>query len=95
MDGTRKNIIMSKVTQTQKDMHGLYSHLLVSTNKLVKKMYRIPKIQSTELKNINTLKRPNKDASVLIGKEKKAITIGNGVRDLGGKIKGVWCKWGT
>jgi hypothetical protein len=38
------------------------------------KKYRIPKIESTELKKINKLKGPSEDASVLLGWEKKAIT---------------------
>jgi hypothetical protein len=37
---------------------------------------RIPKIQSTELKKVNKLKCPSEDASVLLGREKKAITSG-------------------
>ena len=36
-----------------------------------KKKYRIPKIQSTELKKVNKLKGPSKDASVPLGREKK------------------------
>jgi hypothetical protein len=37
-------------------------------------MYRITKIQSIELKKFNKLKCPSKDASVPLGREKKAIT---------------------
>jgi hypothetical protein len=37
---------------------------------------KIPKIQSTELKKINKLKCPSEDTSVLLGREKKAITSG-------------------
>ena len=33
-------------------------------------------IQSTELKKVNKLKCPSKDASVSLGREKKAITRG-------------------
>mgnify|MGYP006914893019 CR=1 FL=1 len=51
-----------------------------------KKKYRIPKIQSTELKKVNKLKCPSEDASVPLGREKKAITSGEGGRDLGGKV---------
>ena len=47
-----------------------------------KKKYRIPKIQSTELKKTNKLKGPSEDASVPLGREKKAITSGKGGRDL-------------
>ena len=39
-------------------------------------MCRIPKKQSTELKKVNKLKGPNEDASVSLGREKKAITTG-------------------
>jgi hypothetical protein len=39
-------------------------------------MYRIPKIQSTELKKVNKLKCPSKDTSVPLGREYKAITVG-------------------
>ena len=46
-----------------------------------KKKYRIPKIQSTELKKVNKLKCPSEDASVPLGREKKAITSGEGGRE--------------
>jgi hypothetical protein len=39
-------------------------------------MYRIPKIQSTELKKVNKLKWPSVDSSLLLGREKKAISSG-------------------
>jgi hypothetical protein len=42
------------------------------------KLYRIHKIQSTELKKLNKLKCPSEDASVPFGREKKAITSGEG-----------------
>ena len=45
-------------------------------------MYRITKIQSTELKKVNKLQCPSEDASVPLGREKKAITSGEGGRDL-------------
>jgi hypothetical protein len=35
------------------------------------KKYRISKIQSTVLKKVNTLKCPNEDSSVPLGREKK------------------------
>ena len=50
-----------------------------------KKKYRIPKIQSTELKKVNKLKCPSEDASVPLGREKKAITSGEG-----GTWEGKW-----
>ena len=51
--------------------------------------YKIPKIQFTELKKVNKLKGPSEDTSVPLGREKKAITSGEGGRDLGGKVDGV------
>jgi hypothetical protein len=38
------------------------------------KKYRIPKIQSTELEKVNKLKGLSENASVSLGREKKAIT---------------------
>ena len=58
----------------------------IKTNK--QKPYRISKIQSTELKKVNKLKCPSEDASVPLGREKKAITSGEGGRDLVGKVEG-------
>jgi hypothetical protein len=60
-----ENIILSEVTQTQKDLHGMYSqistYLLISqTNKQAIKQYRIPKIQSTELKQVNSILKRGK-----------------------------------
>ena len=58
-----------------------------------KSPYRIHKIQPTEFKRLNKLKCPSEDASVPLGREKKAITSGKGGRDLGGKVDkvgGVW-----
>ena len=60
--------------------------------KEIRKKYRIYKIQSTEFKRLNKLKCPSEDASVPLGREKKAITSGEGGRDLGGKVDGVG-KW--
>jgi hypothetical protein len=40
-----------------------------------KKTYRIPKIWSTELTNLSKLKGPSEDASVPLGREKKAIIM--------------------
>jgi hypothetical protein len=51
-----ENIILSEVTQKQKDMYGMYS--LISgylPHTPCKKKYRIPKIKSTELKKVNKL----------------------------------------
>ena len=41
-------------------------------------MFRIPKIPSTEIKKVNKLKYPSEDASVSLGREKKAITSREG-----------------
>jgi hypothetical protein len=43
-------------------------------------------IQSPELKKVNKLKSPSKNASVPHGREKKTITREEGGRDLGGKV---------
>ena len=58
------------------------------TNKQTK-TYRIQKIQSTEFKRLNKLKCPSEEASVPLGREKKAIISGEGGKDLGGKVNGV------
>ena len=55
-------------------------------NKTNKHPYRIHKIQSTEFKRLNKLKCPSEDASVPLGREKKAITSGEGGRDLQGNM---------
>ena len=78
-----ENIILSEVTQTQKDMHGMYS--LISGYEQQQQKYRI---QFTGLKKVNKLKGPSEDASVPLRREKKAITRGEGGRDLGGKWDG-------
>ena len=44
----------------------------------------MPKIQSIELKKVNKLKGPIEDTSFPLGREKKAITSGQG--DLRGKV---------
>jgi hypothetical protein len=46
-------------------------------------------MQFTELKKVNKLKGPSKDASVLCGREKRAITSGKEGRNLGGNM-GKW-----
>jgi hypothetical protein len=45
-------------------------------------------IHFTELKRVNKLKCPSEEASVPLGREKKAITIWEVERDLGGKVEG-------
>jgi hypothetical protein len=37
---------------------------------------------------VKKLKSPSEDTSVLLGREKKVITSGEGRRDLGGKVNG-------
>ena len=74
-----ENIVLSEVTQIQKNM-------LIS-GYLPKKKYRIPKIQSTELKMFNKLKVSSKYTLVPLGREKKAITSGEGGRDLRGEVE--------
>ena len=49
----------------------------------LKKKYRIPRIQSTELKKVNKPKSPNEDVSIPLGREKKEIT---GVRGMEGSV---------
>ena len=45
-------------------------------------------MQFTELKKVNKLKGPSKDASVPLGREKKATTSGEG-----GIWEGKWRRW--
>ena len=54
-----------------------------------KKNYRIPKIQSIEIKKVNKLKGPSEDTSVPLGREKKATTSGEGRKNMGGKVERV------
>jgi hypothetical protein len=51
-------------------------------------MEKKKRIQSPELNEVNKMKCPSEDASVLFGREKKAITSGEGWRELGGKVGG-------
>ena len=46
----------------------------------------LPKIQSTELKKVKKKRSPSEDTSVPLGREKKAITSGEGRRDLGRNV---------
>jgi hypothetical protein len=64
-----ENTILSELTQTQKDMHGMYSLI----NRYKPKKYRILRIQSTELKKVNKAKGPGEDVLIPLGREKKAI----------------------
>ena len=58
-----------------------------TSKKKKKKKNRIHRIQSTELKELNKLKYPSEDASVLIGREKKATTSWEGKKNMGGKVE--------
>jgi hypothetical protein len=58
------------------------------SQKKKKKKYRISKIQYTELKKVNKLKCQNEDASVPLGREKKAITSGDRGSNLREKVDG-------
>jgi hypothetical protein len=97
-----ENIILSEVTQTQKDMHGMMHGMysLISgywgkKSKRKKNPYRINKIQFTEFKRHNKLKWPSEDTSFPLGSEKKAITSREGGRVLGGNVDGVGRQWGV
>jgi hypothetical protein len=62
-----ENIILREVTQTQRDMHDMWS--LISG--YWPKKYRIPGIKPTELKKVNKLKSPSEDAPIPLGWEKE------------------------
>jgi hypothetical protein len=55
---------------------------------LVKRNYKIPKIQSTELKKINKPKCPSVDTSAPLGRKKKASTSGEKVERGNGRDGG-------
>jgi hypothetical protein len=61
---------LSEVTQTQKDIHGIYS--LIS--ELLAKKYRIPRLQPTDCKP----KGQSEDASIPLRRKKKLIMGGRG-----------------
>jgi hypothetical protein len=65
-----ENIILSEVILTQKDMYGMYS--------LISGYYPKKSTEYTELKNVNKLKGPSKEAWVSLGREKKATTTEKG-----------------
>jgi len=70
-----------------------------------KKKYRIPRIQSAELKKVSELKGPSEDAIITLGKEKKAITgrwqregkscVGQWRERGKGNVSGYWGEWKT
>jgi hypothetical protein len=51
-----ENIILSEVTQSQKDMHGVSYKLILAVK------YRIPTLHSTDPKKLNKKEGPSKDA---------------------------------
>jgi len=57
-----------------------------NNNNQKKNKYRIPKLQSTGLKKINKLKGLMENASISLGREKKASTMGE---------RGIWLGKGT
>jgi hypothetical protein len=65
------------------------------TKQTNKHPYRIHKIQSTEFKRLNKLKCPSEDASVPLGREKKAITSRERERNLARKVVGWGWQWGV
>ena len=70
-------------------MHDIYSLIRGYSPPPKKNLYRIHKIQFTEFKRLNKLKCTSEDTSVPLGREPKASTIGDGKRDLGGKVNGM------
>jgi hypothetical protein len=65
-------------------MHGIYS-LIVDISQ---KKYRIPRIQSIELKKANKLKGSNEDAPIPLERENKAIKASRGREGPGWKRRG-------
>jgi len=80
-----ENILLSKVTQTQKDTQGMFSPIsrYLPKQNTKNRINRIPKIQYTELKKISKLKNPSEDTSVPFGREKKSNHKGGGREILG------------
>jgi hypothetical protein len=65
----QENTILSEVTQTQKDMHGMYS--------LIRQILA-KKVQNTKniihrIKKVNKQKGPSEESSIPLGRTKKAI----------------------
>ena len=52
------------------------------------KKYKLPRIQSTELKKVNKQKGPSEDASITLGREKKTIKGGRGREGAGWEKRG-------
>ena len=82
-----ENIILSEITRTLKG-HAWY----VLTNKWI---LDAPKVQNAQYRFHRTqkgqqAKGPSEYTSVPLGRDKKAITRGEGGRDLGGEVNGTW-----
>jgi hypothetical protein len=73
-----ENVILREVTQTQKNIHGMYS--LISGYYL--KKYRIPRIKSMEFKMVKKQKAQVKIPQSHLGGRRKGS---EGRRDLGGR----------
>jgi hypothetical protein len=52
---------------------------------ILAKIYRITRIQSTELKKVKKQKGPSEDTSIPLGREKKAIIGAKEGREMGGR----------
>ena len=65
-----ENIILSEITETQKDIRGMYA--LISG--CYPKKYTISKIQPIDFKKVNKLKASSENASIPHEREKKVIT---------------------
>jgi hypothetical protein len=74
-----ENIILSEVTQTQKDIHGMYS--LIS-GYLSKKIVENSHDTAHRTQKFNKLKNPSEDASVPLGGRRK--------QPQGGRKGGAW-----
>ena len=70
-----ENIILSEVTQTQKDLHGVSSLISGYQGKKSTK-YPIYSPQNSKMSTSLSVKCPSEEASVPLGREKKAITSG-------------------
>jgi hypothetical protein len=80
-----ENIILSEVTQTQKNMHGMHSLISGYWPINPTPLKKVQKPQDTVHRS-QKLKCPSKDYSVPLDREKKAIKNGEGGRKLGGKV---------
>lgn len=68
-----ENIILSKVSQTPKDMHGICSLMRILATK-----HRLSMLHSTDSKKINTTKSLDKDSSFSLRRGNKIVMGANG-----------------